>query len=301
MKVLVTGGAGFIGSHLVDRLVQNHEVLVVDNLSTGLTSNINPQAAFIELDINDSLLDGVFGLFKPDIVFHLAAHISVANSIKDPWTDMQNNITGSINVFSHCVNYRIHKVIYSSSAAVYGNPKYLGLDEQHPIEPVSFYGVSKYAAEMYLTTFAKLFGLNYTILRYANVYGPRQQNSSEAGVVTIILNQLLKGERPTIYGDGEQTRDFIFVSDVVDATLKAMIAANNEILNIGSGKQTSINNLAAVMLKLSGATSVPIYLPARVGDIKESHMNPSKAFNLLSWVPHYSLEDGLSTLISAVV
>jgi len=299
MNIIVTGGAGFIGSHIVDQLVENHNVLVVDNMSTGLAQNVNPRAIFLRLDICDPALEMIFQVFQPEIAFHLAAHISVPNSIHDPFLDMKNNITGSLNLFANCVKYGCRKVIYSSSAAVYGNPRYLGLDERHPIEPVSFYGVSKYTAEHYLSAFSRLYGIKYSILRYANVYGPRQQNSSEAGVVTATINQLLNGNRPVVFGDGEQTRDFIYVTDVVEATIKAMTAADNEIINLGSGNETSVNELVSTAAALLNSELITEYLPARAGDIRHSYMHTVKAEELLNWQPSFTLVKGLEAMVRA--
>lgn len=301
MNILVTGGAGFIGSHIVDQLVEEHNVLVIDNLSTGLMQNINPRAIFFRLDIRDPVLDMLFQTFQPEVVFHLAAHISVPNSIADPLTDMKNNIAGSLNLFANCVKYGSQKIIYASSAAVYGNPRYLGLDEKHPISPISFYGVSKYAAEQYLETYSRIYGIRYTILRYANVYGPRQQNSSEAGVVTSVINQLYEGRRPVVFGDGGQTRDFVYVIDIAEATLKAMNAADNEVLNIGSGTETSINELVSTVMSFWESGMEVEYLPPRPGDIRHSYMCNQKARELLAWQPRYTLVNGLSKMIPATI
>jgi len=301
MKVIVTGGAGFIGSHLVDRLVDDdNQVIIIDNLSTGLLQNLNPRAICIRVDINNPVIETLFSAYQPEVVFHLAAQINIAQSMQYPLIDMNNNIAGSINIFENCARCGARKVIYASSAAVYGEPEYLGLDEQHPVNPTSCYGVSKHVPEHYLSVFAKLGGFKYSILRYANVYGPRQQPGSEAGAVAIFTNQLRTGQFPTIYGDGEQTRDFVYVDDVVEATLRAASEADNEIFNIGTGAGTSVNNLFITTRELIGASVQPDYLDARLGDILHSYMNVSKARSRLGWQAKYTLADGLKAYITSL-
>lgn len=239
LKVLVTGGAGFIGSHLVDRLIESgHQVVVVDNLSKGNCIFVHPKAQFILEDITAPRLGGIFKLEQPEVVFHEAAQIDVQTSVRKPQADAQVNIQGTINVLEACINSGVKKVIYASSAAAYGNPQYLGIDEQHPIDPLSPYGISKHTAEHYLKVYHQLHGLKYTVLRYANVYGPRQDIQGEGGVVSIFINKLLRNQSLTIDGSGEQTRDFIYVHDVVRANLASLDYGDNQIVNVGTGVKT---------------------------------------------------------------
>ena len=218
MKILVTGGAGFIGSNVVDALVKDgHEVTVLDNLSTGKEENINPEVKFYNIDLLDiESLEFVFREFKPDVVNHHAAQIDVRKSVEDPAFDAETNIIGSINLFELSINFEVKRIIFSSTGgALYGEPEALPASEDTPIEPLSAYGVAKYCVENYLNYFKRLYGIERVILRYANVYGPRQDPLGEAGVVAIFTGKILKGEKPVIYGDGNQTRDYIYIEDVV--------------------------------------------------------------------------------------
>ncbi|TDT52010.1 SDR family oxidoreductase [Fonticella tunisiensis] len=295
MKVLVTGGAGFIGSNIVDRLIElNHDVAVVDNLSTGRRENLNPGAEFYNVDIvNKEDLTRVFEAFKPEICIHHAAQIDVQRSIKEPDYDADVNIVGTINVLNACRLSGARKIIYASSAAVYGEPEYLPLDENHKVEPISYYGVSKHTPEHYIKIFSQLYGLRYTILRYSNVYGIRQDPMGEGGVIAIFLNKLVKGEVPTIFGDGEQTRDFIYVKDVVEANIAALTRGDGYILNISTNTCISINDLVKKMIEASGRELKPNYGPARKGDIIHSYMDNRRAAEVLGWEPRYGLVEGL--------
>lgn len=298
MKILVTGGAGFIGSHLVDGLIAaGHQVVVVDNLSKGDCAFLHPQAKFIFEDIISDRLVGVFKLERPELVFHQAAQIDVQTSVRVPQTDAQINILGTINVLEACIRSGVKKVIYASSAAAYGNPQYLGIDEQHPIEPLSPYGISKHTAEHYLKVYYHLYGLKYTILRYANVYGPRQDVRGEGGVVSIFINQLLRNGNLIIDGSGEQTRDFIYVQDVVSANLAAIYQGDNQLINVGTGVQTSIKQLYSLLKQLCKANVSAQYGPARKSDITHSYYNPLRAKRLLGWEAVYSLPKGLQETI----
>ncbi|GAX89383.1 SDR family oxidoreductase [Effusibacillus lacus] len=294
MKILVTGGAGFIGSILVGRLVDhNHEVVVVDNLVTGNRGNVSEGATFYLQDILDKKLQEIFLMEQPDCVIHLAAQCLVQRSVKDPLLDASINIMGTINLLENCCRHRVKKMIYASSAAVYGDPKYLGIDEHHPIQPSSFYGISKYAPEHYVQAYAALYGLKYTILRYANVYGIRQDSKGEGGVISIFADCLLKNKRPLIYGDGNQTRDFIYVEDIAAANIAALTSADGEILNIGTNQPTSINELLQLMNEINGTDIEPVYLPERAGDIRHSYLNNNKALKYLEWKPKFNLKEGL--------
>lgn len=295
MRVLVTGGAGFIGSHIVDALLAGgFRVCVLDNLSTGKLENLNPGVNFYHGDLRDKeLLREIMERERPGVVIHQAAQASVPRSIKDPGCDAGVNVLGSINLLEACRQYGVRKVIYASSAAVYGNPKYLPLDEGHPAELLSPYGISKYTVEHYLKVYKSLYGLDFTVLRYANVYGPRQDAAGEGGVVAIFADRLLKGTQPEIYGDGEQTRDFVYVKDVAAANVAALDRAGGEVLNISTGVATSVNKLLAVMKEIAGSSAEARYCPERPGDIRHSYLDNSRAKRLLGWRPRFGLREGL--------
>jgi len=299
MKILVTGGAGFIGSNLVDKLIQlNHQVVVIDNLSTGKKENINSNCKFYDLDIVDKNLFRVFEEENPSLVFHLAAQVDVARSFTNPYEDAMTNILGTINILEACRKNQVRKIIFASSAAVYGIPQYLGIDEKHITKPISFYGYSKLTSENYIQMYSNAYELDYSILRYANVYGPRQNYNGEGGVIAIFINKILNLEIPSIYGDGNQNRDFIYVDDVVNANISAINKGNKVILNVGTGRSTSINELYEI-IKVSMNTKInPLYMQERKGDIKESYFNVSLANVSLEWSNKYSLNIGIEKTIS---
>lgn len=295
MKILVTGGAGFIGSNLVDSLVlAGHDVSVIDNFSTGTKANCNRQARYIELSINDEKLSGVFAQIKPDVVIHLSAQVSVKNSIINPRFDAASNILGTITLLEQCVKHDVKKFIFASSAAVYGRPVYLGIDEKHPLRPMSHYGVSKMSSEYYTILYSDMYGIDYTILRYANVYGMRQNSDGEGGVVSVFINNLLKKKPIVIYGDGNQTRDFIHVHDVVSANLAALQRGSKGVFNISSGTSTSINELVQMLDHIAGTHSTPLYQPKRIGDIDHSYLINDLAIKELDWRPAYGITQGLT-------
>lgn len=294
MKVLVTGGAGFIGSHIVDSLIDNgYEVCVVDNLSRGNKKNLNKDAKFYEKDIRDTDLVNVFEKEKPDYVIHMAAQINVNASVKDPMDDAMTNIIGSINVLESCRKTGVKKVVYPASAAIFGEPEYLPVDEKHPLNMISPYGVSKHTVEHYLSVYSKLYGLQYNVLRYANVYGPRQDSSGEGGVVAIFCDTLLRGESPYIFGDGEQTRDFVYVKDVVSANLLALKSNSNGIYNVCTNTEITVNDLFECIGKVINPDIKVIYKEARPGDILKSYMTYDKIKKDMNWSPKYSLEEGI--------
>lgn len=298
MKVLVTGGAGFIGSHIVDRLIeQSYDVVIIDNLSTGKFENIHAKVKMYQIDITSEQVKEVFAIEKPNFVIHQGAQIDVQKSLKDPMFDAQVNILGTINILENCKTYGVEKIVYASSAAVYGTPDYLGVDEKHTVDPLSFYGISKHTPEHYIKAYSYLYGLNYTILRYANVYGIRQDPKGEGGVISIFVDKLLNNEAPIIFGDGEQTRDFIYVSDIADANIAALSNGNNTIFNISCNKQTSINKLVEVMNKIANTNLEPIYKEVRSGDIVHSYLDNDKAIESLDWRPKFTLNEGLDRTI----
>ncbi|AGB42250.1 UDP-glucose 4-epimerase [Halobacteroides halobius DSM 5150] len=291
--VLVTGGAGFIGSHIVDKLIaKGDRVIVVDNLSTGKKENLNPQAEFYQLDIRDDLTE-VFENYQIDYVIHQAAQIDVQQSLEQPDFDSDVNITGTVNLLEYCRQYDVEKIVYASSAAVYGQPEYLGVDEEHPVNPISYYGISKHTPEHYLKVFHQLYDLDYTILRYANAYGIRQDPKGEGGVISIFVDKFLQGEQPIIFGDGEQTRDFVYVDDIAEANLAALEHGSGEIINISCNIQTSINDLVATMNQITGLDLKTVYQGARSGDIRDSYLVNDKAQDILDWEPQYDLQTGL--------
>lgn len=297
-KILVTGGAGFIASHIVDKLIKNGDkVVVVDNLSTGREENLNKEAIFYNVDILDDSLRKVFEIEKPDCVIHHAAQIDVQRSIRQPMDDARVNVSGTINILECCKEYNVKKIVYASTAAVYGEPKYLGIDEKHPVAPISYYGISKHTPEHYIKVYSSLYGIKYTILRYANAYGIRQDPKGEGGVISIFVDKLLEEGTPIIFGTGEQTRDFIYVKDIVEANVLAVSKGDNNIFNIGTGVATSINELFNSMKEIAGAKVEPVYKEARKGDILHSYFDISKAKEMLGWSPKYSLKDGLKETI----
>ncbi|WP_061309521.1 GDP-mannose 4,6-dehydratase [Clostridium botulinum] len=298
MKVLVSGGAGFIGSNLVDKLINlGHNVCIIDNLSTGNINNVNKKAQLYINDILDPNVSKIFEKEKFDIVYHLAAQIDVQKSITNPIFDSNVNVCGTINIINNCVNYNVKKIVYSSSAAVYGHPGYLPIDEKHGIMPISYYGLSKYTAEEYIRLFSNLNNLDFTILRYANVYGIRQDPKGEGGVISIFMNSLFKKQPLYIFGDGSALRDYIFVEDIVDANIAALSSGSKERFNIGTGVYTSVKELAENMVDIIGLKCNIEYESARKGDIANSYFNISKAKNKLNWIPKFSLKDGLKKTI----
>jgi len=300
MRVLITGGAGFVGSHIADAcLDRGYDTYVLDNLSTGRKRNLSPKAELIQADIATADLETILSKIKPEIIFHQAAQVSVPLSIKQPLQDQQVNIQGTIKLLEAARMTNVRKVIYASSAAVYGNPVYLPVDEKHPIQPISFYGISKYVPELYLKTYMDLYQLPFTALRYANIYGPRQVAHGEGGVVAIFTDRILRGEAITIQGDGEQTRDFIYISDIVEANLAAIERGDGGIYNIGTGVQTSINQLAQTLETAAGHPIEKKNAAPREGDIRDSYFNPDLAMRELNWLPKVSLVEGLQKTIAS--
>jgi UDP-glucose 4-epimerase len=294
MKVMVTGGAGFIGSHVVDLLTQfGHETLVVDNLLSGKREFVSPKARFFEVDITSPQITKVFEVEKPDVVIHLAAQVDVAHSIKDPVGDAHQNILGTIRLLECCHRFNVKKFIFSSSCAVYGEKDDCSIKETFPIQPQSFYGISKYTSEMYIQIFNTLHNIPFTILRYANVYGPRQTSKGEGGVISIFFKKVLNSETPFIFGDGEQTRDFVYVKDVALANVLSIEKGTNEIFNIGCNSKTSINELYQMITSLASINIPSHPMPARKGDIRYSRLDHTKAAKLLCWNPVYDLQAGL--------
>ncbi len=295
--MLVTGGAGFIGSHIVDRLINDgYEVIVLDNLTTGNIKNVNPKAKFINCDVRDNLEDKIN--FKDvEVIFHQAAQINVRVSVDNPIYDANINVLGTINILNLMRKYDIQKIIFASSGgAVYGEPEYLPVDENHKISPLSPYGLSKYAGEEYIKLYNRLYNIEYCILRYSNVYGERQDPRGEAGVISIFIERIINNKRPVIFGDGNQTRDFIYVGDVVDANILAM-NWKNEIVNIGTGKETTINELYNIISRELNFKDKPIYDKPREGEVYRIYLNIDKAKSL-GWQPKTTLQEGIKRVIN---
>lgn len=299
MRVLVTGGAGFIGSHIVDLLITNgHEVTIVDNLSTGNKANVNKKAAFFPVDITSPQLEDVFFKQKPEYVIHQAAQVDVAKSIREPAGDADINILGTIRLLECCRKFSIKKIVYASSSAVYGETNDCSIEETFPLKPISFYGISKLTPELYIQLYNQHYGIPYTILRYGNVYGPRQNPKGEGNVIAIFMHKALNAEQSFIFGSGDQTRDFVYVKDVAAANLLALHHGTNQIINIGLNKKTSINELQRIISKMLPNPLAPAYLPMRQGDIHFSQLNNEKALQCLNWRPRYDLTKGFEETIA---
>jgi len=300
MKILITGGAGFIASHIADAYIElGHSVVIVDDLSTGFEENINPKAKFYKLDIRDlESLKEIFEKEKPEIVNHHAAQIDVRKSLKDFLFDAEVNIIGSLNTLKLSLDYGVKKFIFASTGgAIYGEPFYLPADEKHPALPLSPYGAAKLSIEHYLYVFHQNFSLPYIALRYANVYGPRQNPLGEAGVVAIFTDKMVKGERPIIFGDGEQTRDFVYIKDVVSANIIALETDKVGVFNIGTGKRTSVNEVFRKIKEALGEEIEPIYAEERKGEVRHIALDYSLAERELGWRPQYDFDYGLRETI----
>ncbi len=296
MRILVTGGAGFIGSHVVDAYVRlGHEVAVLDDLSRGLHQNLNPRAHFYSADIQDAeSLARVFSEVRPEVVNHHAAQMDVRRGVREPVFDAKVNILGSLNLLEAAVRHQTRHIVYISTAgAAYGEPKELPVREDHPINPITPYGVSKHAAEHYFYTFAYLYGISYVVLRYGNVYGPRQSSQGEAGVFAIFSEQMLAGIQPTIYGDGTKVRDYVYIDDVADANVAALDRGTGEIFNIASGVSTTDAEVFRLVRDLLGKNGAePRYAQKRPGEIDKIWLDVSKARRLLAWNPQVHLPEG---------
>ena len=293
MKVLVTGGVGFIGSHVVEELVNHqYEVVLVDNIVTGSLDNLLTDVKIYELDINDQKIEYVFDRERPDYVIHLAAQVSVTASMNDPLLDLQTNTVGTVKLISLAKKYNVKNFIFASSAAVYGEPAYLPIDENHSLHALSCYSLSKYSAEKYIGLYDALYGGDSCVLRFSNVYGPRQNVDGEAGVISIFINRLVLGEEVEVFG-GCQTRDFVYVKDVARACRLAIEKEQKGVFNISSGIETSVEDLLTHIFETTGTTKTPAYKPIRGGEIERSVLDNSKASYAFDWRPHYSLLEGL--------
>ena len=300
MRILVTGGAGFIGSHTVDALIRSgHEVSILDNLSTGFRENIRRDATFFEVDITQAEdVDRAFEQFRPEVVVHLAAQMDVRISTREPIFDATVNLMGSLNIILSSMNVGARKIVYASSGgAVYGDPERLPVREDHSINPISQYGITKHTVEHYLHLYERNHGLAFTVLRYPNVYGPRQNPKGEAGVVAIFARRLLLGADCVIFGDGEQVRDYVFVDDVVAANVRALTWGDGQVLNIGSGIGRSVNDIYTELSSRLGVTRKPVHSDARIGEVGAIVLDPTRAGEALRWKPEVPFSQGVDRTI----
>ena len=304
MKILITGGAGFIGSHLQDRLIkEGHRVVIVDNLSTGKKENLNPRAKFYKADICGSKISQIFKKEKPEIVFHFAAQINVRKSVEDPIEDAKINILGSLNIiqsFCHLSSVISHKskiIFASTGGAIYGDADIVPTPESYPEYPLSPYGIEKLIVDKYLNYYYKTFNLPYISLRLGNIYGPRQNSKGEAGVIAIFSDKMLAGGQPIINGSGNQTRDFVYVDDVVEASTLALKENKVGVFNIGTAKETDVNTIFKKLKELTGSNCKIVHGSAMPGEQKRSCLDFKKAKRELKWSPKYDLENGLKKTI----
>jgi UDP-glucose 4-epimerase len=301
VKILVTGGAGFIGSHVVDAYIEaGHEVIIVDNLSTGKRENVNPRATFFEIDIRSPDLDELLREYGPQVINHHAAQMDVRKSVADPLFDMDVNIRGTLHLLELSRKLDVERFIFAcTGGALYGEAERLPVEESHPIRPISPYGVSKRAAELYCLLYRSAWDLPTAVLRYANVYGPRQDAFGEAGVVAIFTMAMLRGRTPTIYGDGSIVRDFVYVQDVVRANLLALERDIVEPVNIGTGAGTSVGQLYELLSEIVGFPGPPRYAPPRAGDVKANILCCRRAEEALGWSASTDMKAGLRLTVES--
>ncbi len=300
MRILVTGGAGFIGSQVADRFVSlGHEVAVLDNLSTGFREFVSPQARFYPIDLTDApAVERCFAEFRPEVVDHHAAQIDVRKSVADPVFDARVNIVGGIELLLACTRHSVRKFIYASTGgAVYGEGRSLPAAEDHPVNPEAPYGASKHTLEHYLYLWKLLHGLDYTVLRYPNVYGPRQNPHGEAGVNAIFIGLMLQGKRPRIFGTGEQVRDYLYVGDVVEANQAALTAGSGETVNLGTGVGTSVIQIFRELQAILAFPGEPVYEAPRPGEVQRIYLDATRAKQVLGWQPQVAFREGLERTV----
>ncbi len=296
MNILVTGGAGFIGSHIVESYIsKGYRVIVLDNLSSGKKSNIHPDAKFYEMDLMDPEVETIFKNEKIDKINHHAAQISVTQSVSDPSFDAEINILGSLKILKLANEYKVKKFVFASTGgAIYGEQEYFPACEKHPCRPLSPYGIAKFSVENYMRFYNQTYNLNTAVLRYSNVYGPRQDPHGEAGVVAIFCQKLIGNQIPIIYGDGEQTRDFVSVFDVVQANNVALSEDCQGVFNVGTAQETTVNSLSKYLTKISGKNIEASHESPRKGEQRRSVIDFRKLNSSFGWKPTYSLEKGLT-------
>ncbi|QCT02859.1 NAD-dependent epimerase/dehydratase [Paenibacillus algicola] len=300
MKVVVTGGAGFIGSHLVNRLVMSgYEVHVLDNLASGDAGRLHNEAILHVCDVRSEYAASRLAQIKPELIFHLAAQADVQSSIANPWLDADTNISGTLRLLEAAKATGVRKIIFASTSGVYGALDQPLITEGDPVAPISFYALSKLCGERYIQLYSQTFGLDYTILRYGNVYGPGQTPKGEGGVISVFGERLAQELPLNVYGDGNQTRDFIYVQDVVGANLAAMYKGHGEILHVSTGQSTSINRLIDLLASRLARTIIPHYHPVKAGDVYHSCLSSTKALKVLDWKAQYDMEQGLAETVKA--
>jgi UDP-glucose 4-epimerase len=299
MNVLVTGGAGFIGSNVVDAFInEGHNVVIVDNFSSGKEENVNPKAKVYRMDIQDAGVENIFRDEKIEVMCHHAAQMDVRKSVADPKFDASVNVLGFLNLMEAGRKHGLKKVTFSSTGgAIYGEQDYFPADEQHPNRPLSPYGITKLTTEKYLFFYKEIYGIDHVILRYANIYGPRQNPHGDAGVVAIFTQKMLKGDQPIINGDGKQTRDYVFVGDVVKANVLALSYKGSNIFNIGTGIETDVNQLFHHIKKLTGSNAEEKHIPAKAGEQMRSVITSKKINEALGWKPTVVIEEGLKRTV----
>jgi UDP-glucose 4-epimerase len=299
MNILVTGGAGFIGSNVADAFINaGHTVIILDDFSSGKQENVNPKAKVYRMDIQDPAVENIFRDEKIEVMCHLAAQMDVRKSVADPKFDASVNVLGFLNLMEQGRKHGLKKVIFSSTGgAIYGEQDYFPADEQHPNRPLSPYGITKLVTEKYLFFYKEIYGIDHVILRYANIYGPRQNPHGDAGVVAIFTLKLLKGEQPVINGDGKQTRDYVFVGDVVRANELALSYQGSNIFNIGTGIETDVNQLFRHIRTLTGSNCEEKHIPAKAGEQMRSVISSKKITDALGWKPTVPLEEGLKRTV----
>ncbi len=297
MKILVTGGAGFIASHIVDAYINaGHDVVVMDDLSSGSKRNVHPRATLVEMDIRSPEVEKVFRTERFDVVNHHAAQMDVRRSVADPKFDASVNVLGGLNVFEHARAHGVRRIIFASTGgAIYGEQDVFPATEEHPLRPLSPYRITKLSTEKYLFYYKAVHGIDHVILRYANVYGPRQNPHGEAGVVAIFASKLVRGEQPVINGDGMQTRDYTYVGDVVRANLLALSVKGSNIYNVGTGRESDVNLLFRVLRDHLNPSAAEQHGPAKAGEQMRSVISHAKIARELGWKPTVALEDGLRT------
>lgn len=299
MNILVTGAAGFIGSNIADKYIElGHNVIIIDNMSTGVKDFINPKAVFYEMDIRDSSLPDVFKNHKIDIINHHAAQIDLRKSVEDPKFDVDINVIGSINLLQNAVQFGIKKLIFASTGgAIYGDHDYFPADENHPTRPYAPYGINKLTIEKYLFYYNHVYNLDYVILRYANIYGPRQNPFGESGVIAIFTEKMLNGTQPLINGDGEQTRDYVYIDDVVNANVLSLKSMKPSFFNIGTCTETSVNYIFRKINEYGGTHYREKHGPPKKGEQRRCQLSYDKIKNELGWSPKVSIDEGLKLTI----
>jgi UDP-glucose 4-epimerase len=303
MKILVTGGAGFIASHVAEGYLRaGHAVVIIDDLSTGKEENLPAAAKFFPCDITDTArTEEIFARERPEMINHHAAQMDVRRSVREPLFDARVNILGALGLLELAVKYKVHKFLYASTGgASYGQVSTVPVDESHTTAPICHYGVSKLTLERYLFLYKYLYGLDYTVMRYPNVYGPRQNPYGEAGVVAIFAQQMLRGERPTIFGDGSKTRDYVFIDDIVKANLALLEKGSGEVLNLGSGEPVSDYRIFELVRAATAYQGDPKYAPVRPGEVEHIALDARRARTVAGWTPQVSLEDGIARTVAFI-